>query len=377
MIFPQAIKDQSIIIVSRFVGASAIGFFWFYLASIMDKEEYGELGYLISIANIGFAISLIGLNKLIIVFGAKNENVVHPAYSLGLITSSLVAFITYLIIYDIAVSLLIFGLMIFSLTISEQNSLKKFKLNSLYNILQRASGAILGVVLFPLFGIAGIIFGLFLGNLFGITGLITYFKPKNFYLSSLKPKKHFMLSNYFVNLFTFLFWWGDKILIQYFYGFENLASYILSVQVLMFLSVFPASLFVYFLPNDSQRIKNPKLRKYSIIFSILFVILVISLSPTIINQFLPNYSESILFIQIMSMAIVPLTISTLMESKFLSLDKSKYVLIGTGVQTISYFVLIASLHYLDLGIFGVSIGFLIAITVKTIYYFLKSGNSLY
>ena len=44
------------------------GIFWLYLASIMTKEEYGELGFFISIANVGAAISLFGVRTMVVVY---------------------------------------------------------------------------------------------------------------------------------------------------------------------------------------------------------------------------------------------------------------------------------------------------------------------
>ena len=68
-----------------------MGIFWFYFASYLQIEEYGELGYLLSIGTVGFAFAGLGLNHLIIVYGAKKENVLTPSYEISLISNSVIS----------------------------------------------------------------------------------------------------------------------------------------------------------------------------------------------------------------------------------------------------------------------------------------------
>ena len=68
-------KDQAFVSVSRLIAAFISGIFWFYLAAFLDKDEYGELGYLISIAGVASGVSILGLNQIIVVYGPKNENI--------------------------------------------------------------------------------------------------------------------------------------------------------------------------------------------------------------------------------------------------------------------------------------------------------------
>jgi len=41
--------------------------FWLYVASLLSKEDYGELNYYISLAMMGSTIALFGLDRTIIV----------------------------------------------------------------------------------------------------------------------------------------------------------------------------------------------------------------------------------------------------------------------------------------------------------------------
>ena len=101
--------------LSNFVATAIYSIFWMYLATTAEKTEYGEIGFLMSIATVAFAFSALGLDRIIIVYGAKNENIFSPTYLLGLISSLVTVIVTYIIIQNIFVSLFIFGIMIFYL----------------------------------------------------------------------------------------------------------------------------------------------------------------------------------------------------------------------------------------------------------------------
>ena len=56
-------------------GGNAIAaFFWIYMADLMGQEDYGELGYLLSIAAIASTISIVGGQWTMSVYTAKTQN---------------------------------------------------------------------------------------------------------------------------------------------------------------------------------------------------------------------------------------------------------------------------------------------------------------
>ena len=66
-----------------------LGVFWLFLASIVTKTEYGELGYLMGIVNVSVAISLFGFRTAIMVYEPKKENIFFTSFVLTLISTSI------------------------------------------------------------------------------------------------------------------------------------------------------------------------------------------------------------------------------------------------------------------------------------------------
>ena len=74
------------------------------------------------------------------------------------------------------------------------------------------------------------------------------------------------------------------------------------------------------------------MKKVTILVSIVISVLGITLLPLAITSIFPKYIDSIDAIRIMSLAVLPSTITILYTSKLLSLEKSKGVLIEKSYQ---------------------------------------------
>ncbi|HLA21900.1 MAG TPA: hypothetical protein VJZ17_00470, partial [Nitrosopumilaceae archaeon] len=170
-----------------------------------------------------------------------------------------------------------------------------------------------------------------------------------------------------------LFWWGDKLLIGSLFGFSMLASYQFAAQYLLLLETFPRSLAQYLIPKESVGKKNKKLKIFSPIVASLIALVSILAIPYGINTFLPEYHDSILLGQILSISIIPLSISTVQQSQFLGKEKSSVVLIGSILQTGLYFLLIIWLGQ-SFGLMGIAIGFLASTTVRAIFNCIIASN---
>ena len=351
---------------ANFLASAIMAIFWMYLASQLDKSEYGLLGYLISIAVVAHTASTIGLGRTIVVYGAKKENIVSPAYTLGLITSVSASIAVYVITQNVAVSFLTWGLMIYFLKTSDLNSKKQYGAFAKYRILRSGLTIGIGIFLFQVVGINGVILGFALSTLPTLGGLINYVKNEKISIAVLKPKMKFMLNSYLITLSNTLFRWGDKILIGSLLGFPLLGSYHLAAQYLFLLNTIPRALFVYLLPQESEGKRNKKIKILSVGVSCVIALFSVILLPYVFDIFFPQYADSILPAQILSVAIIPITIHTIFESKFFGKEVPHLILIGVGLETILYFLLIIFLGG-EYGIIGLAIGFLIATVVRAAY----------
>jgi len=154
------------------------------------------------------------------------------------------------------------------------------------------------------------------------------------------------------------------------FGFSILGEYHFAVQFLFLLESLPRALSIYLVPQEAEGKKNKKIKMLSIGAAILLAVISIVTVPYGVNAFLPEYHESILPIQILSIAIIPLSISSIQTSEFLGKENSKLVLIGSIIQSGLYFLLIIVLGQ-SFGISGMAIGFLTAAIVKTVFNFIS------
>jgi len=83
-------------------------------------------------------------------------------------------------------------------------------------------------------------------------------------------------------------------------------------------------------------------------------------------MFFPDYQESIFPAQIMSIAIIPITLYHIFEAQFFGKEKPRIAVIGGAIQTACYFVLIILLGT-EYGILGIAVGFLISTIIRATY----------
>jgi O-antigen/teichoic acid export membrane protein len=351
---------------SKIIVLSTNGLFWFLMALILPKEQYGELTFLLSTAYLAGTISRFGLDRLIIVFGAKKESVLFPSYVIVTITSSLAAIIVYYFTNDVFVGLLVVFIVIFELTLADFISKSKYQMFSIYEIIRRSLSLGLSILLFFEFGIMGIFMGFILANLLGIKGLIKALRVRQEF-SNLKQHSGFIFNTSLIGLIASIDQFASKILIGSMFGFSLLGSIQVSFQYLIFLGFIPSVLALYLLPQESQGKKNKKLKIYSIIICIILSFVSILTIPFIVNTLLPEYTESISAMQIMSFSIIPSIIIAIIETSFIGNNQTKFTLIAKVIQVCIFFGLIMTLGK-QFGLDGLAYSFLIAVIIMCASY---------
>ena len=94
------------------------------------------------------------------------------------------------------------------------------------------------------------------------------------------------------------------------------------------------------------------------------------MGPILISEFFPKFTEAVDAIRIMSVALIPTTITVILEAEFLGKEKSGVVLIGTAILVTSLIIGMIVLGSL-MGIEGIAYSFVIAHTAKTSFYLIK------
>jgi O-antigen/teichoic acid export membrane protein len=304
------------------------------------------------------------------VYRAKEIPIQSSIFGLVMIVTVISSSIVFFLVDDIGASLYVLGSVIFGLVTSEFLGTKLYKKYAKYILSQRIMMIVFALVFYFLLGYKGILLGYGLSFLFFSKPVIDGFKiPFNF--SLIRKNFKFILNNYLTELLLILHGHIDKLLIAFIFGYTLLGNYQLGFQIIIILGLFPAAVFQYVLPRESSGQNNYKIQKFTIIFSIFISFLVILLAPTFLPQIFPKYTESVEIIQIMSVHIIPTSISLMYTSKFLAHENNKPILISSGIRITILIILIFTLSSM-IGINGVALSIVLSSVSQAIFLFIIS-----
>src|SRR3990172_5486981 len=151
------LKDISFISLADILAAGISIIFWFYVASILGPETYGEISYFISVAVLASTISLLGASHTLTVYTAKKIPMQSALYVLTLSIGIISSIIVFLMFYNIGTSFLILGYVVFGLIIAEILGYKLYKEYAKYVLSQRGLMTVLAIGLFYIIGENGIL----------------------------------------------------------------------------------------------------------------------------------------------------------------------------------------------------------------------------
>ena len=235
---------------------------------------------------------------------------------------------------------------------------------------------IFGFGLYFTFGVDGIIFGLVLSYVPYIWILVNEFRNTRIDFSLLKPRKGFLINNYGINISSAVGGQMDKLIIAPILGLELLGNYSLAMQFLVILLLLPTTVFKYLLTQDSSGKNTKNLKKNTIFASVGLATFGIVILPMIIPILFPNYIDTVIAIQIISVAIIPGTIGIFYDSKLLSIEKSKFLVIGKGIglfTMISGFVILGPIY----GIIGLAVTLVVSSCLQTLVVIIASKTIRY
>jgi len=360
------------IIGSSDIASSVIGaIFWLYLASLLGAENYGQLSYFLSIASIASTVSLLGTENAISVYIAKKIKLEATIFLIPIIAGSIASIILYFAFSDLGVTVYVLGAVIFGLASSEILAKGLFKAYSKYLLLTKILMVTLSIGLYHIIGLEGVLIGVGLAFFVYLVRIYKGFRDTKIDFSLIKPRAGFLVNSYALQLVNSFNGSLDKIIIAPLLGFALLGNYSLGVQFLSILHILPGIVYKYILPQDASGKPNKKLKQLTVISSIGIAILGIVLGPIVIPLFLPQYVEAITVIQIMSVSVIPSTINLMYTSKLLGNEKTKFLLMGSGIYLI---ILISGIIILGLtyGINGMAVAIIISTSAETgFYYFIN------
>ena len=371
------IRDISTIGGADIFGTVMSAVFWFYLASQIEPSSYGEIGWFLGIAGLFSGIALFGTANTITVYTAKKTQIQSTLNFISLSASVILSFIVIVLFpsfYTIDIGIILIAYVINTLAIGDLLGRKQYSNYSKYTLVQKGLTLGLGFSFFYFFGYESIIFALAISYVLHFKRIFSIFKEMKINFNLIKPRIGFIGNNYFMSMLTIASGQVDKIVVAPLLGFAILGNYSLSVQVISVMLILPNVFQKYLLPQESTGVKNKKPKIIVIVFSVFITILGIFVAPILINELFPKFSEAVDAIRIMSLVVIPTTISLILESEFLGNEKSRVVLIGTAILVTSLIIGMLVLGSL-MGIEGVAYSLVIAHTSKLGFYLIAKKFS--
>ena len=371
------IRDISAVGGADIFGTAMSAIFWFYLASQIEPSSYGEIGWFLGIAGIFSGIALFGTASTLTVYAAKKTQIQSTLNFISLSASVILSFIVIVLFpsfYTIDIGIILIAFVINTLAIGDLLGRKQYSNYSKYTLVQKGLTLGLGFSFFYFFGYESIIFALAISYVLHFKRIFSIFKEMKINFNLIKPRIGFIGNNYFMSMLTIASGQVDKIVVAPLLGFAILGNYSLAVQVISVMLILPNVFQKYLLPQESTGVKNKKPKIIVIVFSVFITILGIFVAPILINELFPKFSEAVDAIRIMSLVIIPTTISLILESEFLGNEKSRVVLIGTAILVTSLIIGMLVLGSL-MGIEGVAYSLVIAHTSKLGFYLIAKKFS--
>ena len=359
-------KDLLSISVADSLGAGIGAIFWFILATLILPEKFGEIHYFLGIAGLAYGISLIGSSDVISVYVAKKLRLQSTISLISLISGAISAIVVVVLFTRGDVSFILICYIINDLAIGYLLGKKLFFSYSKYVITQKSLTLVLGISFYFILGPDWIIYALALSYVHFAIIILKIFIGTKVNFSILKSHLGFVSNNYVMHLLTIVRSQVDKIIIVPLIGFEIVGNYVLALQVVVVLTILPSIIYKYTLPHDASGDDTKRIKIFALVCAVGFSILGITIAPILLPNIFPNFSDAGIAIQILSVAIIPSTITLLYTSKLLGMEKSKMVLISKAIMaiTITTSILLLATTW---ELIGISIAFVLSTIVEAVF----------
>jgi len=367
----RGLRNVATIGSSNIIGTAITSVFWISIAGLLGTESYGELSYFLAIIGISSIIATVGGGYTMQVYAAKGVKIESSLYFLGIIASTVVAIILFFMFENFGVSICVIGIVAFNLILFEILGKKLYKKYFKIFVGQKILFVLIAFAFYFVFGtVEGILIGYGVSLLLFSQIIYKSFKDNKVNFPLIRERIKFLSHNYIADLSATARNHADKLIIAPLLGFSFLGNYFLGLQVLAIMLIIPGIVFKYTLPEDSTGKSTGKIKILTIIVSFFIMLLGIFVAPLVIPIVLPEYAATIDLIPILSLVIIPRTISVMLTSSFLGKENSKYVVIG---NIITFGVLVVSLFPLAelFEITGVAIAYVIAFSSSTTYMIAK------
>lgn len=237
----------------------------------------------------------------------------------------------------------------------------------------RASQLFLSILLYYLLGITGIAIGFIISFLIFSQRYFISTRQFSKDFSEIKDKMKFSLNVYSFNMSNAFLLYFDKLVIAPLFGYAVLGYYQLGFQFLLFLGMIPISFYQYLISEDPSGLKQTRVRFFGLLVSIGLTALLFLSSPWILQHLFPHYTASLDAMRILSIGIIPMMLVWTLNSKFLNIGDTKYVLFGSAIYLTFQISLI---FYLGnaLKVIGLALAVVVALIAQASFLFISDKH---
>ena len=364
-------RDLSTLGTANLLNTSLLGLFWFFIATIIQPDDYGQISYYISIAAIITTITTPGVSNTLVVFTSRDFKIKSPLFFMSIVLILISSIILFFIIGNFATSLYLIGYAAFGLVISELLGSKLYGEYFKITLTQRILSIILPISLYYILGIDGIILGLAFSYIAFIYKFIIMLRHGKIDFSVLKTHKQFMLDTYGYDISRILTTQLDKLIIFPLFGLITLGNYYLAVQFLAIGTIIPGTVYQYLLSQESKNKSFNNLKIIAILTSVFITTFTIILAPILLPIIFPHFVDVVPMVQIIILSLIPQTINLMYITKFLTNNNSRPVLIGSGIFII---IQICGIVFLGntMGVIGIALALLLGHLSEFIFFSLHN-----
>ena len=352
---------------SNITASAASSLFWLFMAGVLGGEGYGEFSYLMAIAQIAAMISVFGAGKTVVVHRAKEGGTEPAFFYFGVASASAVSVASFLVTQNAAIGAFVAGHVVFSIISSEFLGGNNFGRVAALQLSTRLAQIAMSVGFYHLLGIDGLILGYALAYLIALPPFLKAMLSGRPGGRALRDRFGFMLHGLALSGSRRLSLSLDKLIIMPLYGFLLLGNYQLGIQIFIIMSLIPMSVFQFTLPHDARGKPHTGLKIATVLASGAVCAASVVLAPAVLPALFPGFGDTVEVVQILSMAIIPLSVETMYSSKFFGTEQTRHILVGAVIFLSIQVTMIVALGGV-LGAAGLGYAFLLGYVAKAAYF---------
>ena len=323
-VFRRVVHDKGFIYVSlgTLMNTAFAGVFWFILAALLSVGEYGFINYVLAISNVGASVSILGLKTTIVTYYPREKElgVIKQAYFITF-TAGLTSLIVLTVLGHFIAGLLVVVEAAFGMFLGGLLAKREYKKYAIMSSFNRVVQIGVSLLMYYMFGLTGIFAGYILVFfLFSAEYFKSLLKPDASF-NKLKNKFSFTVYSYAHDITGVLAGYFDKIIVGFVSGLMVLGVYHLAFQVYWILAVLPAALLNYLLPERSGGVFKREVEVIGVLLAMSLSLLAVILAPIIVPVLFPNFTDSVILIQVMSFGLIPSTITSIRKAKVFSEER--------------------------------------------------------